>query len=329
MLFLLVAAGLMYLALRGTNMKQLKEALQTANYGYVLLSLVPATLAFASRAWRWKLLLQPLGYKPKFSNAFYAMMFGYLANLALPRLGEVSRSVALNRAEKIPLDVIIGTVIAERAVDVLSLLLCFALALIVEFDNISEFFKKWIDPSKMDAIIHSPYIVPVLSVLIVILVITIILIRRRKKTASSSIIEKVTLFFKGILAGLTSVMKMKNPGAFIFHSVFIWVMYWLVTYICFFSLKATSSLDMNAGVFILVVGAIGMTLPVPGGFGSYHALVILGLSILLPKIEETAAPSYAIIVHESQTLLVIIVGVISFLMLSVNKNQKPVPDVSA
>jgi len=326
-LFLLVAAGLMYLALKGTNKKQLKDALQTANYGYVLLSLVPATLAFVSRAWRWKLLLQPLGYKPKFSNAFYAMMFGYLANLALPRLGEVSRSVALNRSEKIPLDVIIGTVIAERAVDVLSLLLCFALALIIEFDNISEFFNKWIDSLKKNEIIHSAYIVPVLCAVAAILVITIILIRRRKKTASSSIIEKITLFFKGILAGLTSVMKMKNPGAFIFHSVFIWVMYWLVTYICFFSLNTTSSLDMNAGVFILVVGAIGMTLPVPGGFGSYHALVILGLSIL--NIEKTAAPSYAIIVHESQTLLVIIGGVISLLVLSVNKNKKPVPDVSA
>jgi len=281
-------------------------------------------LAFASRAWRWNMLLRPLGYTPKFSNTFYALMFGYLANLALPRLGEVSRSVALNRAEKIPLDVVIGTVIAERAVDVLSLLLCIVLALILEFDRIYSFLMDNLARpfmSKISDAVHSDFFFPVVFVLVAG-IITLVVIRRRKKQ-TSSFTEKILLFFKGILAGLTSVMKMKNHNVFILHSVFIWVMYWLVTYICFFSLDATSSLDVKAGIFVLVVGGLGMTAPVQGGIGAYHWLVSQGL--LIYGIQLTDGLAYATIVHTSQTLLVIIVGTISFLMLSVNnKKQKPV-----
>jgi len=321
-LFLSAAVGLLYLALKGTDVKKLLAELKGAHYGYIFLSVVPAMLAFASRAWRWNMLLHPLGYRPKFRNTFYALMFGYLANLALPRLGEVSRSVALNRAEKIPLDVVIGTVIAERAFDLLSLFLCIVLALVLEFERIYSFLMdNLIQPfmSKMSGAVHSAYFFPALFILLAG-VIAVILIRRRKKTASS-FTEKIIVFFKGILAGLTSVMKMKNHNAFIFHSVFIWVMYWLVTYICFFSLDASSALDLKAGVFVLVVGGLGMTAPVQGGIGAYHWLVSQGL--LIYGIQLTDGLAYATIVHTSQMLLVVLVGAVSFLLLSVNKKQKP------
>jgi uncharacterized protein (TIRG00374 family) len=284
-------------------------------------------LAFASRAWRWKILLHPLGYKPKFSNTFYALMFGYLANLALPRLGEVSRSVALNRAEKIPLDVIIGTVIAERAVDVLSLLICIILTLILEFDRIYSFLVTNLFvplKDKMYAAMHSGVFYVALAVLLAGIIAFIVISRRKKR--STSLMEKVAAFFKGILAGLTSVMKMKNHNAFIFHSVFIWVMYWLVTYICFFSLGVTSALDLKAALFVLVAGGLGMTAPVQGGIGAYHWLVSQGL--LIYGISLTDGLVYATIIHTSQMLLVVLVGAVSFMMLSINKNQKPVPDVN-
>ena len=320
-LFLSVAAGLMYLALRGIDLKDLIVKLEQARYGYVFLSLFPAMLAFASRAWRWKMLLHPLGHKPGFSNTFYALMFGYLANLALPRLGEVSRSVALNRAEKIPLDVIIGTVIAERAIDLLSLLLCIVLMLILEFERIYSFLMvNLVDPvlEKMQSAIYSVYFVPALAVLVAAIV-AVVIIRRRRKT-TSTLTERIIQFIKGILAGLTSVTKVKNRSAFLFHSVFIWVMYWLVTYICFFSLDITTALDFKAALFILVVGGLGMTAPVQGGFGAYHYLVSLGL--LMYGIVRTDGAVYASIVHTSQTLLVVIVGTASFLLLSRNQKRK-------
>jgi hypothetical protein len=139
--------------------------------------------------------------------------------------------------------------------------------------------------------------------------------------------EKIIVFIKGILAGLTSVMKMKNHNMFILHSIFIWVMYWLVTYIGFHSLDATSTLDLKAALFVLVAGGLGMTAPVQGGIGAYHWLVSQGL--LIYGISQTDGLTYATIVHTSQMLLMVLVGTASFLILSVNKNQKPVPDVSA
>lgn len=326
-LFLSVAAGLLYLALKETDIKKLLAELKDAHYGYIYLSIVPSMLAFASRAWRWNMLLHPLGYRPKFRNTFYSLMFGYLANLALPRLGEVSRSVALNRAEKIPLDIIIGTVIAERAVDLLSLFICIALTLILEFDRIYSFLvDNLFDPllSKISGAVHSSLFIPAV-VILVLAIIAFIIIQRRKKQ-STSVMEKIVLFFKGILAGLTSVMKMKNHNAFIFHSVFIWVMYWLVTYVCFFSVGATSALDLKAALFVLVAGGLGMTAPVQGGIGAYHWLVSQGL--LIYGIQLTDGLAYATIVHTSQMLLVVLVGTASFLLLSVNKKQKQA-DVNA
>ena len=289
--------------------------LKQANYSYIFISLIFAMIAFASRAHRWNMLIHPLGYKPRFSNTFYSLMFGYLANLALPRLGEVSRAVALNRAEKIPLDAVIGTVIAERAIDVLMLFFCIVLALIVQFDRISLFLKNnLIVPlsEKISNTIHSHFFIPVIIAGIIFLAVLIFILRKRN--FSSVLSQKINLFFKGIFQGLITVIKLKNHTAFIFHTFLIWFLYWLVSYICFFSLDATSGLDMKAGIFVLVVGGLGMTAPVQGGIGTYHLMVIQGLFMF--GVEETGAKSYAIIVHASQTLLVILVGVISFLLLS-------------
>lgn len=273
-------------------------------------------IAFASRAYRWNMLIHPLGYKPKFSSAFYSLMFGYLANLALPRLGEVSRSVALNRAEKIPLDAIIGTVIAERAIDLLMLFLSILLALVLQFDRIYSFLNdNLIQPlaEKIAATIHSPFFIPVVIFVAIILSAGIFVLSKRK--FSSTLAKKINQFVKGIWQGLLTVIKLKSHSAFIFHTILIWFLYWLVSYICFFSLDATSGLDMKAGVFVLVVGGLGMTVPVQGGIGAYHWIVTQGL--LMFGISATDGLSYATLVHTSQTLLVILVGAISFLMLSV------------
>jgi uncharacterized protein (TIRG00374 family) len=314
--FLSIGAGLFYLALRGTDFQKLLAELRGARYGYVFISLLFAMVAFASRAYRWNMLIHPLGYKPKFSSAFHSLMFGYLANLALPRLGEVSRAVALNRAEKIPLDAIIGTVIAERAIDLLMLFLCILLALFVQFDRIYSFLNDNLVLPMMEKIsgaVHSAFFIPAIIGGAIVLVASIYFLSRRK--FSSNLVQKVNRFFKGIFQGLLTVIRLKSHTAFIFHTVLIWAVYWLVSYICFFSLDATSGLDMKAGVFVLVVGGLGMTAPVQGGIGAYHWIVTQGL--LMFGINATDGLSYATLVHTSQTLLVILVGVISFLMLSV------------
>ena len=234
-IFLSIGAGLFWLALRGTDLKKMGSELRQAHYSWIFLSLLFAMIAFVSRAYRWNMLIHPLGYRPKLSNTFYSLMFGYLANLALPRLGEVSRAVALNRSEKIPLEAVIGTVIAERAIDVVMLFVCILLALIIEFDRIFSFLNdNLMKPmmEKISGVIHSSFFIPALVCVVLLLGAGIYFLTR--KNFSSKLLQKVNQFFRGIIQGLLTVIKLKSHTAFIFHTVLIWFLYWLVSYLCFF-----------------------------------------------------------------------------------------------
>ena len=130
--FLVVGLLLLWMAFSNINFAKLKQGLLEANYWWLIASIFFALIAYASRARRWVLLINPLGYKPSFKNTFYSMMTGYLANIALPRIGEVSKCVALGRKEKIPVDQLIGTVVIERTIDILSLLVIMVFMLIVD-----------------------------------------------------------------------------------------------------------------------------------------------------------------------------------------------------
>ena len=127
-LFLLaVAGGLLYLAFRGVDLNKMVKSIAEANYGWLSVSVIVSLVAFVSRAYRWNLLIEPLGYEPKLSSTGYSLMVGYLANLAVPRLGEVSRCGSLSKAEKIPFNSLLGTVIVERVMDVICLIICLLL----------------------------------------------------------------------------------------------------------------------------------------------------------------------------------------------------------
>lgn len=311
--FLSIGMGLLYLAFKGVNLKSLGEDLKHAQYGWLILTFFLGFISHLSRAMRWKLLIAPLGYSPKTSHTFYAVMIGYLSNLAAPRLGEVVRCGSLNKTDKIPFDSLLGTVIVERAIDLLVLVI---LTLIVFFAKIN-FFGNFLSQNIFVPLGHKfsgllSRWIPILLFFIILLVLMVLLFVFRKKLSHIHVIMKLKKLLSGIANGLKSLYTMKNLPLFLLHTLLIWGMYFLITWIIFFTIPETSGLGPLAGLFILVTGSLGMTVPVQGGIGAYHWIV--SLSLTLYGISREKGLVFATIAHESQTLLVILLGAISLIL---------------
>ncbi len=312
-LFLAIGIGMLWLTFRNQDFGQVIEKIKNVHLGWLLASVAVAALAHLSRTIRWNMLIQPLGYRPKLMNTFWALCAGYFANLAIPRIGEITRCGMLTKAEHIPFNELFGTVIVERLLDVIMLLLFLLLSAALEFHLIGSFLHENITAPLLLKLqqLQSPafFIVLLIGAIAIVL-----LMRMAKKTGKlSSLMERVLLMIKGVVEGIKSVKKIQNKPLFIFHTLFIWVMYFFASYLCFFALDATSQLDIKAGLFILVIGGLGMSAPVQGGIGAYHFIVSRGL--MLYGIAETEGIVYATIVHGYQTLLVIALGAIGFFVL--------------
>ena len=306
--------ALLFFAFKGVDLRSTLHEIKEANLFLILLSVGLSMVAMVSRAYRWNILIEPLGFKPKLSNTTYSLLVGYLANLALPRLGEVTRCGSLTKAEKIPFDELLGTVIAERLIDVICLFLCIVLTAFVEYERLGNFlFQNLYVPvsNKFVNLIESPWVHLALAVAIILFIAFILVMK--KNSAKKGVIFKIMTLLKGVLEGIRSVRKIKRPRAFLFHTVLIWTLYFLVSYICFFALPATSHLGWKAGLFVLVVGGMSMSAPVQGGIGIFHLLISQGL--LLYSIAYEHGIAFATLLHSTQTIMVIIAGIISFFML--------------
>jgi uncharacterized protein (TIRG00374 family) len=319
-----VAAALLLYALKGMDIKKIFQTIANANIFWISVSGIISIIAFVVRAHRWNLLIEPMGYSPSLKNTTYSVMVGYFANLAIPRLGEVSRCGALSKAESIPFNKLLGTVIIERIIDVISLLICILLAAAIEYKRLGNFFaEKVFDPlnNKLQKLIASPILlIVVVLVLIVLLGVVIYYFRKNLKKGSDSGISKV---IKGFVDGLRSVANLKRPGLFIFQSAFIWVLYFLGVYTALNAFSFTTDLGSNAALFLLVAGGLGMSAPVQSGIGAYHLLVKEGLILYGVAAENGLA--FAFMLHGLQMILVIVFGVISlFLLFSIRRNRQAI-----
>jgi len=221
-----------------------------------------------SRAARWMMMFKPMGYSIKFFNAMATLMFGYFANLGFPRLGEILRPVGLSRYEKIGVEKVAGTIVAERALDVLMLLLFISLALLLEYDTLWTFIQE--NQAIMDKVM--PIISnPLFIVGVLILGAGGLFLLRSQWFRNSSIGVKVFSLLEGLWEGVKSVLKLEKPWLFILHTVFIWTMYFLMTRVCFYAFEPTAGLSLLAGLMVFVFGTLGIVFPSPGGMGSYHA----------------------------------------------------------
>lgn len=306
LLFSLAAVALLFLAFKDLNFDELVAGFKSANYLWVALASIAAIAAHIVRAQRWRLLMEPLGYKPSLANTVGALMIGYMANLVFPRIGEVTRCGSLRKTDKIPFDSLIGTVIVERAFDMIVMLILTLLVFVIRI----EFFGNFIWNNALVPIGQKFYHLILNSPLIIIaalaaLVALIVLIR--KNVFGHKFHSKVSSFFWGLVDGVKSVFTMKRRGAFFAYTLLLWLCYWVMTWILVFSIEATSNLGPIDGLFLLVVGSFGMAAPVQGGFGAYHIITAMALGIY--GIAREDGIIYAIISHESQTLLFILLGI--------------------
>jgi hypothetical protein len=321
--FLALGALLLYFAFRGIALDQLVATLETANYWWIGLSLFFAGISFFFRARRWMLLIHPLNYRPSFWNTYHALMIGYLSNYALPRLGEVTRCVTLGRKEKIPVDSLIGTVIIERATDVIMLFLVMLILLISWAEKFEAFFTQQVFEPLMQKVTTTfggtwQFWIIIAGGFALIFLLVYLL---RKRLSRFVLFRKVKDFLRGIIDGLKTIYRMERKWEFILHSVLIWFFYTLMTWMVVFSLKETSGLTFIDGMFLLVIGGLGMAAPVTAGFGAYHWITSRGLVVVYGLPLEVGG-AFAILAHESNSLLTILMGAVSYLFLMLSRKKK-------
>ncbi len=318
LLFLSIGIGLLWLTFRHQSLSNIIDQMLTADLRWIALSLALSLLALFSRSYRWNLLIHPLGFRPKLINTFHSLMIGYFANLAIPRIGEISRCAALTKAENVPFEKLIGTVIAERISDVVMLMITILLVLSIEYDNLQGFLNEHFFLPAIVAFKNSALLFLVIAVLAITAF--FVFIRQVRKNKKNPLLNKIKTITVGIVDGLKSIRTMNNRGEFLFHTIFIWLMYFLMTYVSFFALQSTAGLDMKAGVLIMVIGGIAMSAPVQGGIGTYHFLV--SQALLLYGVVNADGIVFATMVHTWQIIMSVVFGLIGWLVIFVFQKKK-------
>lgn len=312
--FLATGLFFLFIVFRDIPLETLMSGLRSARYEWVFLSLSFATLAFISRALRWVLLIEPLGYNPSVKNTFYALMTGYLANFILPRIGELTRCASLNRTDRIPADTLLGTVIIDRIADLLVLLLLALSVFFLKIDLFGNFLYGYIIRPLFAGISSllrtSPLLLLVAAVALILLLLLYRLFTGQPGKHRAS--RKIAGVLERVADGMKSVLRMEKKLWFLFHTIFIWFMYFLMTWAVFMALPATMKLGAADVLFILVIGGLGMAAPVQGGFGTYHWIVSMGLTLYgIPREDGLV---FATLSHESQAILMVLLGSFSMLM---------------
>jgi glycosyltransferase 2 family protein len=315
--FLGIGVFFIWIFMRSLTHDQKKEIMLSfrhANYAWIIFAILLGILSHFIRSLRWKMLMEPMGYIPRSSNVFFAVMIGYLANLALPRLGEVSRCGILTRYEKIPFTKSFGTVITERAVDMIMFIILFFTTIYIQSERLNNYLQTRVY-NPLVAKFHysidfSAFFIFASIGIGLILVASLILLWRLLRR--SALFQKIKAQILGFLEGIKSLYSIKQPLIFIFYSLAIWVLYLLMAYFVFFSLPATSSLSLDAGLGVLIFGSIGIMV-VQGGIGIYPAIV--AETLILYSITKTTGYAMGWLIWSSQTLTVILLGVLSLILL--------------
>jgi uncharacterized membrane protein YbhN (UPF0104 family) len=287
----------------------------------IIPALVFMFFAHYSRAIRWKILMEPLGYKPSTFNTFAAVMIGYLVNAGVPRLGEVVKCTILAKYEKVRADRLVGTIVMERAVDVVCLLTIFLAAIIFEGGIIREHVADKIGSFFQDQSGHTS-IKKIIIVLVAVVGFFSILYLVLKRFGHIDAVGKIKEVIKGMLHGLGSIRFVQHKGLFIFHTVLIWVLYLVSTTVGIYALRETAHLGVGGGLTTLAVGSVAMIVT-PGGIGAYPLLVakLMGWYHLEA---ETVGNALGWLLWSVQTLIIIIGGVVFFALLSYHNKKRQI-----
>ena len=295
---------------------------KSVNLFWIALTLLAFSISNWSRAVRWNMLIEPLGYQPKTSNAFFAVNISYFTNLWMSRAGEVVRAGSLARVEGISLTRMMGTVVIDRLLDVVTLALVVGLSFLVQY----HVLWQWLDKNMGSGngsfrLLSHPIFIGLCVGGLVFLGLVYVLRHRIRRLP---IVERLWHIVEKFLEGLKTIKKIKNIPVFIFHSINIWVMYYLMTYLCFFAFEPTAQLSPMAALTVFVFGTFGIVIPSPGGMGTYHFLAVSALALY--GMNGNDAFSFANIMFFSiQIFYNIVAGFLSIFLLNyLNKNRPPI-----
>ncbi|MDB4347259.1 flippase-like domain-containing protein [Bacteroidia bacterium] len=321
--FILLSVVLLYLVFRSINDPEKKEQILTglnnANWFWLFVSIGIAIFSHLFRALRWDIAVEPMGYKIKNSRAFYSVMIGYLVNLATARGGEIARCAIISQTDKIPINVLIGTVLTERLVD----LICLIIVILTAFAFQSEILGEFL----MDNLINPLLSLGWLGILVFVIGIGgfLFLTWLVSSTKGRALLMKLPMGKKivdtlnGFVEGLSSIAKLKRPKLYFLYTLGIWVCYWLMTYAVFFCFDFSSDRGPIVGLTALIFASIGMIIPAPGGMGAL-AVVIAGLTSIygFSEIDATLISSTSL---SANIILIATIGTFSLLMLAIERRK--------
>ena len=295
------------------------ESFQTANYFWVFISIAIALLSHYLRAFRWNYLLKPLGHQVKPINSMGAVLVGYFANYGIPRMGEITRCTLVTKYDKVPFEIALGTVITERIVDTLLLLVIFVLTLFAQFSQLKDLTATYfVNPLmlKLDGITEHPL---KLIILISVILFTIFFFYFFRKKISKLLNSKFGTIIQGFGKGLSSIKDIEKKFQFIALSIGIWACYFYSLYVCFFAFTGTSNLGHSECLVLMLFGTFGVVFS-PGGLGAYPAIITSLL--LFYGIEKIPAFAFPWMAWTSQFILVVVLGVLSLILLPLINKEK-------
>jgi uncharacterized protein (TIRG00374 family) len=301
----LFGGGLVWYSLSSISITILAAYFENANYWWIGLGLFFGILSHLSRAYRWKFMLEPIGYTPKLTNSILAVLVGYLVNLAIPRAGEVSRAAVLTNYENVPFEKGFGTIVAERIADLIMMLFIVLITLFVQFDFIYNLLTSNFNTTNSILILAG-------------IIISFYLITRNIKKATKGIALKIKKFITGLIEGVTSIFKMKKKWAFLFHTFFIWTMYVAMFWA---TIPSIENLEVPFGGVLIGFIAGGFSIAATnGGIGLYPIAVAGALALF--GIAEEPATAFGWIMWTTQTAMIILFGGLSFLLLPIYNKAK-------
>ncbi len=313
---------LTYLSLKAVwpERDKIVDSFRKANYFWVGISILIAFLSHFLRAFRWNYLLKPLGYSVKPANSLGAVLVGYFANYGLPRMGELTRCTLVTKYDNVPFEVALGTVITERIVDMLLLLVIFVLTLFAQFSQLKDLAVKYIvGPMtlKFNGILAQPVKFIIFICILVALFIGFMIMRKR---ISAVLTGKFGNIIKGFGNGLSSVKDIDKKFQFIVLSLAIWACYFYSLYFCFFAFTGTSGLGHSECLVLLLFGTFGVAFS-PGGLGAYPA-ILTALLISTYGVETISAVAFPWMAWSSQFILIVVLGILSLILLPIINKTK-------
>jgi uncharacterized protein (TIRG00374 family) len=279
---------------------------KSANYWWIILGIFLGLLSHLSRAYRWQFMLNPLGYSIKFPNSVMAVFIAYFANYGIPRSGELLRAAVATNYEKVPFEKSFGTIVAERIADLVVMAMIIAITLFFQFDFIYNLLLEKFNPSKI-----------VIGVIGIVIAMTIFIVFVKRSRTNFAM--KIKAFINGLIEGVMSIFKMERKWAFIFHTLFIWTMYVLMFYITSFSVAQLNNIPFIA-IIIAFISASFTIAATNGGIFFYPLAVYAAFSLF--GIDKDPSIAFGWIIWTSQTVMIIVFGIISFVLLPVYNRIK-------